>query len=1392
MLLAYKEIFEAPTVPVIGVNEELRNFLLRRSHYIQRFENGTINDLVAPYNQAKQSLMSSISRLEDYGSGYTKQYRLDRLNVQLNEIDHILRNATVDSVNNLTYNLEQFSMVEADFYHSLLGNTFNNIGVNITRIPYEQVSEIVRTPLGGATYSDRMLLRYQESVFLMKNELTQSVILGENMAKASRRLVGVGVDVGGELGKRIKNQSEVIARTEIMRVSNGVSRRIYEENKDILKGVQYLATLDDRTCPVCGVNDGKIFYFDKNPVTSGEQPPLHPRCRCVLIPITKTWKELGAEKQEPPEGGRPFVYKGTPPHNLSSRMLQFQGNPNKWAGDVPASLNYEQWLRTMNVEDSTFVKNILGPNRYRYWSEGRLTLKQMVSDNRVLTLDELATLPTRPTTPGVGVAVKKGVILDQDKQKALDLIEDLILSGGKPNKKTILAFTEQSAQWLDETVLMAEQKLYRGISLLESRLTPAQINIVNNLKAGDDLPEFLFKQHVNAASYTKKQGLAKSYAQGKMQILVEADVPKNKILADLENLPNLIKKHKLKQSVFDIDDLKYMKRDKEVFVLEPIKARILSISGKKLTPAHIDVGKDIPTAKKIILKKPTPIEAKITVAPKPKTYFHQQWALEDKINAITMDDFVMAVRAKKWDEVAKHMDDILSKQELGVVQHNLNELNVMRYMFDQGMTAKQARTLLGDYMPISRAKLYKGGSPVKPIPKGTKARFTQAQQKVVDEKQYIITQQDRDIAEFWEKDIARRLEAEHITGNRPYDFFINNEFIEHKTVLRNTSGLQHQLDVDPVAITRKLNFKNTYKVRQHQTAIDMTPDSDTFGNVFYRGEIGKWRLKSMENLGHIDDPATIVKLKARIMQGAKKFDQPPVAKANVPIAKSLKQAENWAVKNLDVNMADYDEMDTSVANLFNQYLKGVADEYKIKPSAIRVDATMFIGKNKNLAGLAFEDGTIAFNPKYFKSMDDLVTLVKEQHNINWFMTDSRGHIFRHELAHQKYFRLGGTESMANTKLSKKTISELKKGIGDTDLHKFVSKYSLKSEGEFYAEQMARQMNGVFIHPVAKKVMNDIERRVKRANLHSRVKIKPKGVGAKIENIDEFGFKVGTGKSKVVQFVVNSGDEGVSIKNIQDLKWNTKGTTYKKTLDQLKDRGIFVEKDGKWYLKSKKIIAPKEPIVTIVPKKPTVSKAPETPKAKAIVKSVDKITEIDDIKSFSKWASDNIDDVKLTKKQYHELNWYKEYGHDATNKALRTGVLKFKDVSGDTLFNFDYTERIKLLDQVLNKVKGIKAPIKVFRALAKPIAKKYFIGEEIVDMSYMSTTAIKSVTKSFVKKRDLLSGWEKIIYEIDLPKGQKAFPIISKGEAELLLPRGMKFIVKDIKNKGKHIILGVKG
>ena len=268
-----------------SINQELRDLLLKRQHFIQRFENGTIQMMVEPYRRAKGELTAKMNKIIESGTGHTKQFRITRLRSQIGDLDVVLRNARSDAISNLTSELTNFAHSERDYYQNILDVRAGNIGINIARLPIEKIDEIVGTPIGGATYAEKMVRRYGEHRNLIKDQLTQSIIQGEDTRRATARIRGL---VGGslastEVGKRIINQANVIARTEIIRVSNDVNVQVFERNRDVVKSVEFVATLDNRTCIACAGLDGQVWDYDKGQRPSGDEfPPVHPMCRCFV------------------------------------------------------------------------------------------------------------------------------------------------------------------------------------------------------------------------------------------------------------------------------------------------------------------------------------------------------------------------------------------------------------------------------------------------------------------------------------------------------------------------------------------------------------------------------------------------------------------------------------------------------------------------------------------------------------------------------------------------------------------------------------------------------------------------------------------------------------------------------------------------------------------------------------------------------------------------------------------------------------------------------------------------------------------------------------------------------------------------------------------------------
>lgn len=153
-----------------------------------------------------------------------------------------------------------------------------------------------------------------------------------------KNAISTGMDEGlsmREIGKLIEESStfsaqraELIARTETIRASNYAQIESYKQSGVVLKK-EWLVTEDDRLCVWCASMQGIQIdldetYFDKDEdytVGTGDDaqtttfdyeaidgPPLHPNCRCTLVPVVD---ESYLEEEQPEEKrGLALVFKG--------------------------------------------------------------------------------------------------------------------------------------------------------------------------------------------------------------------------------------------------------------------------------------------------------------------------------------------------------------------------------------------------------------------------------------------------------------------------------------------------------------------------------------------------------------------------------------------------------------------------------------------------------------------------------------------------------------------------------------------------------------------------------------------------------------------------------------------------------------------------------------------------------------------------------------------------------------------------------------------------------------------------------------------------------------------------------------------------------------------------
>lgn len=144
----------------------------------------------------------------------------------------------------------------------------------------------------------------------------------------------------GGVNKAINN-AKAVARTAANLVQNRAREAVYQQNEDVVAGVEYVATLDDRTTLICMNLHGNVY-----PVGRGERPPQHVQCRSTTVPVLKSWEEMGIPRDQLTEEQR---------KNLDGKAAKVQ--------------SFDKWIRGQDVETQN---KLLGPVRAEMWREGRV------------------------------------------------------------------------------------------------------------------------------------------------------------------------------------------------------------------------------------------------------------------------------------------------------------------------------------------------------------------------------------------------------------------------------------------------------------------------------------------------------------------------------------------------------------------------------------------------------------------------------------------------------------------------------------------------------------------------------------------------------------------------------------------------------------------------------------------------------------------------------------------------------------------------------------------------------------------------------------------------------------------------------------------------------------
>ena len=194
-----------------------------------------------------------------------------------------------------------------------------------------------------------------------------------------------------------KTGAVTVARTIINGVSNNARVETIRENSDVVDGVKFVASLDGKTCPYCAPYDGQIWRGDE--IDSARRPPIHPGCRCTLVPYVELKDSDGniidVEGERPAanadfdqlakesytaqakEKGWERGWNDLPPATRLKYFYQAQKDYEKRTGNpayrqVSSSLTFADYFKS---QPEDFKRAWLGAKRYELYSKGTIDEK---------------------------------------------------------------------------------------------------------------------------------------------------------------------------------------------------------------------------------------------------------------------------------------------------------------------------------------------------------------------------------------------------------------------------------------------------------------------------------------------------------------------------------------------------------------------------------------------------------------------------------------------------------------------------------------------------------------------------------------------------------------------------------------------------------------------------------------------------------------------------------------------------------------------------------------------------------------------------------------------------------------------------------------------------------
>lgn len=340
-----------------NLNTRIAHALTDHSVDLLRVSAGINRKVKKLLQQLQRELIGELSAVD------LTKYQEARLRSLLASVEGLISDSFSSADTLVQDNLERISKIESQ---AMVSITNSAVGAEIMDVvlPVGTLKQLVTDSLiQGAPNSDWWERQGEDLRFRFAQQMRLGISLGETNAEL------VGRIRGSNLMNVSASRAEALVRTSVQTVANDARLETFKANDDVISGVQQISTLDNRTSDICIAYDQQAWDLDGNPIGDTDLPfesgpPRHWNCRSVLVPITKTWRDLGIDADEVDPGTRASA-----------------------DGQVAEDTSFGDWFEGKSEAQQD---DILGAGKAQLWRDGKISQTDLVDQSgRPMTTEEL-------------------------------------------------------------------------------------------------------------------------------------------------------------------------------------------------------------------------------------------------------------------------------------------------------------------------------------------------------------------------------------------------------------------------------------------------------------------------------------------------------------------------------------------------------------------------------------------------------------------------------------------------------------------------------------------------------------------------------------------------------------------------------------------------------------------------------------------------------------------------------------------------------------------------------------------------------------------------------------------------------------------------------------------